>query len=94
MNNAKIIDERDSVVTMIENVKKGEIIKFEISGVQKEIIALDDILLYHKAAIKKIKKGDMVTKYGEYIGEANQDIKIGNYVHVHNISSVRKKVTD
>jgi len=94
MNNAKIIDERDSVATMIENVKKGDVVKFTISGVQKEIIAMDDIPLYHKIAINEIKKGDMVTKYGEYIGEASADIKVGEHVHVHNIMSVRKIVTD
>ena len=39
----------------------------------------------HKYAIKEIKKGENVIKYGCPIGHATEDIKIGEHVHTHNV---------
>ncbi|MDP1993088.1 MAG: SAF domain-containing protein [Syntrophales bacterium] len=36
-----------------------------------------------------MKKGDLIVKYGEPIGIATQDIRIGQHVHVHNLESAR-----
>ena len=41
----------------------------------------------HKFALKDIKKGEFVIKYGEIIGRAMQDIKRGEWVHSHNLKS-------
>ena len=41
----------------------------------------------HKIAIKDVKKGEKVIKYGEVIGVAKEDIKTGDWVHVHNVKS-------
>ena len=41
----------------------------------------------HKIAIKDVKKGEKVIKYGEIIGVAKEDIKTGDWVHVHNVKS-------
>ena len=41
----------------------------------------------HKIAIKDIKKGDKVIKYGEVIGIAKEDVKAGEWVHVHNVKT-------
>ena len=43
----------------------------------------------HKIAVKEIKTGEQITKYGEEIGVATHDIKKGEYVHVHNLDSMR-----
>ena len=43
----------------------------------------------HKIAVKDIKKDEIITKYGEEIGIATADIKVGEYVHVHNLDSMR-----
>ncbi|MBE6584611.1 MAG: altronate dehydratase [Ruminococcaceae bacterium] len=39
----------------------------------------------HKYAVRDIKKGDNVIKYGNPIGHATSDIKIGEHVHTHNL---------
>jgi altronate dehydratase small subunit len=49
----------------------------------------DNIEPSFKIAIKNIKKGDMVIKYGEIIGRAIQDIEIGEFVHTHNLEGIR-----
>lgn len=41
----------------------------------------------HKFALKDIKKGETVIKYGQIIGRASQDIKTGEWVHTHNVKS-------
>ena len=56
---------------------------------QFKIEAKDGIPLGHKVALKELKKGDNVIKYGVSIGKAIQSISVGNHVHVHNIKSNR-----
>jgi altronate hydrolase len=41
----------------------------------------------HKLALKAIKKGDAVYKYGQIIGFASREIAPGELVHVHNVSA-------
>ena len=41
----------------------------------------------HKFALKDIKKGDFIIKYGEIIGRATKDIKKGEWVHTQNVRS-------
>ncbi|MCQ2399286.1 MAG: altronate dehydratase family protein, partial [Clostridia bacterium] len=41
----------------------------------------------HKVAIRDIKKGEYVIKYGEIIGRAKEDISSGKWVHTHNLQS-------
>ena len=46
-----------------------------------------DVPAGHKIALADIKKGEAVIKYGYPIGVATQDIKKGDFVHTHNLSS-------
>jgi altronate hydrolase len=43
--------------------------------------------LGHKIALRPIKKGEAVTKYGQVIGFASSDISPGAHVHVHNVAA-------
>jgi altronate hydrolase len=43
--------------------------------------------LGHKIALRDIKKGEAIYKYGQIIGFASQDIAAGSHVHVHNVSA-------
>ena len=49
----------------------------------------DPIPLGHKIALKNIKEGDTITKYGHDIGKAVADISKGGHVHVHNVKTKR-----
>ena len=55
---------------------------------------MTDVTIYHKLARHDIKKGDMVSKYGQHIGMAACDIKMGEHVHTHNIESKREYLHD
>ena len=43
--------------------------------------------LGHKVALRPIKKGQPVYKYGQIIGFASKDIAPGDHVHVHNVAA-------
>lgn len=91
MVNAVIIHEDDSVAVAIEKIAKGEKVSFNnLDGENVSFEVNNDIELYHKVALKDIKKGEFINKYGEHIGQASEDIKKGNHVHEHNVESVRE----
>jgi altronate hydrolase len=43
--------------------------------------------LGHKIALRRIRKGEAIYKYGQIIGFASEDIPSGEWVHVHNVSA-------
>ena len=51
--------------------------------------AMDDIPLGHKLALRDIKRGETVIKYGHDIGKAVADIPKGRHAHVHNVKTKR-----
>ena len=61
-----------------------------MEGNLEKLTALDDIKIYHKIALKDIKKEEPVIKYGEHIGFALRDIKVGEHVHDHNTEGRRE----
>ena len=61
----------------------------EIKINEKDNVAvqLEGELNGHKVALRDIKKGENVIKYGYPIGNALEDIKAGEHVHTHNIKT-------
>ena len=51
--------------------------------------ARHDIPIGHKVALKPLKKGDTVIKYGEDIGRMVADAAVGEHVHVQNLKTKR-----
>jgi len=51
--------------------------------------ALDAVPLGHKIALRDLKKGDTVFKYGHDIGKVVDPAGKGRHVHVHNIKTKR-----
>lgn len=93
MVNALMIDEKDDVIVAIEPIEKGSEINYKSKyDTVKTLTALDNIIIYHKIAVKDIDKGNPISKYGEHIGVAATDIKAGMHVHEHNVQSVREKL--
>lgn len=85
-------DEDDSVgVVVVEGVKSGDTLTGWIMDQDKEITfkAASDIPIGHKLAIKPLKAGDTVIKYGVDIGRVVADIGLGEHVHVHNLKTKR-----
>lgn len=94
MKNAMLIDRKDNVIVAIEPIGKGETAFYEGDGQKGEILAAEDIPIYHKLALRDISAGEKLIKYGEYIGEAGMNIPAGSHVHTHNVLSIREKIVD
>ncbi len=81
MQNTIIITHPADNVGIVSNgfgLKKGEI-------VLENIVLAEDIPMGHKLALKNINLGEKVVRYGEIIGFANKNIKIGEWVNSQNI---------
>lgn len=86
---ALLMNEEDNVAVVLDDVIEGDVVTIFRGGVYcKEVIAVDNIDLYHKIAIKDIKKENEIYKYSEVIGKATTDIMLGKHVHIDNIESV------
>lgn len=66
---------------------KDYVIINEKDNVGVSLAGTETIPAGHKFALKDIKKGEYIVKYGEVIGRATADIKKGEWVHTHNVKS-------
>ena len=85
-------DEGDSVgVVVVEGLKSGQKLTGWIMDQDKmiEFDAKSNIPIGHKLAIKPIKSGDTIIKYGVDIGKAVANIGAGEHLHVHNAKTKR-----
>lgn len=77
------IYENDTVAVALKPLEKGATVNVGNTHVS----LLDDIPNAHKFALTYIKTGEKVIKYGNSIGIATKDIKIGEWVHDHNVTT-------
>jgi altronate dehydratase small subunit len=89
LRTAIVIDSKDNVATALQSLKKGTLIRTAVGEWQVDTTIAQDIPYGHKVAIKDIKKGTAVIKYGEVIGLATENIEKGYLVHVHNVEGNR-----
>ena len=80
------MDPADDVAVAVEAVAAGDVVSLPDG---QQMVARDPIPFAHKIALRDIKAGAQVRKYGEVIGAATKDITAGQHVHVHNIKSLR-----
>ena len=73
----------DNVAVATGAISEGECVS--VSG--EEITLLSPVPGGHKFAIKPIKAGEAVVKYGFTIGFAKNDIAVGEHVHTQNVKS-------
>ncbi len=84
-----VMEAADNVATVMQDIEPHTEVEMQIAGDRLTICIMEGIRFGHKFAIRDIKKGDRIVKYGESIGIATQDIRSGQHVHVHNIESTR-----
>ena len=91
--NAILIREIDDVATGIVEFHRGDLGRYRNHDERLEVVIIEDVPKFHKFAVRDIRKGDLVRKYGEIIGEATQDIRKGCFVHDHNLTSPNQRIT-
>ena len=76
------INSADNVATALSEVAPGEI-TITGEGLKDKITAAEVIPQGHKIAVRDIKQGEPIIKYGVPIGTATADIHNGAWVHLH-----------
>jgi altronate dehydratase small subunit len=87
--NAILINEKDNVAVALRDIQPGEVIGFALGSHNREIIVQDFIPFGHKFAVRDLKKGEDVLKYGEIIGRTTRTIPAGRHAHTQNVESLR-----
>ncbi len=85
-------DRRDNVgVVVVEDLAAGADMLAVITEDDSDfrIEAKQAIPIGHKIALKDLKVGDTVIKYGEDIGKVVAPIAKGEHVHTHNLKTKR-----
>ena len=85
-------DKADTVgVVVVEDIQPGTDVTGWIMETDETITlkALDAVPLGHKIALRDIKSGETVLKYGHDVGRAVDDVPRGRHVHVHNLKTKR-----
>jgi (2R)-sulfolactate sulfo-lyase subunit alpha len=85
-----IHDEKDNVgVVVIEKISPNQECNCWIMENDKsvKIQSKNEIRLGHKIAMVDLKEGDTILKYGYDVGKVVNNIKKGEYVHVHNVKT-------
>jgi altronate dehydratase len=82
---ALVITARDNVATALEALEAGRVL--DIHG--QQITVAESTPRGHKIALRLIRAGEPVLKYGSAIGTATSDIVPGAHVHSHNLESRR-----
>ncbi len=89
---ALCINKKDNVAVALKTLKAGERVLVKTDNELCGITVINEVPIYHKFAIKNVKQGEKVYKYGEVIGIAVKELQIGEYVHIHNVESLRSVV--
>jgi altronate hydrolase len=80
-----VISERDNVATALHALEPG--LRLDVNGV---VVAVrEPVPSGHKIALRAIRAGEAVIKYGSPIGLATMEIAAGAHVHTHNLASTR-----
>ena len=85
-------EEKDNVgVVVVEGLAAGTEMLCVVTHDNSDfrLKAEQDIPIGHKVALKDLKVGDTVMKYGEDIGKVVADVKKGHHVHTHNLKTKR-----
>jgi altronate dehydratase len=85
MNTAIVITAADNVATALEPLDAGRTLRLG----DTTLTVAEAIPRGHKVALRAIRAGEAVVKYGSPIGNASADIEPGAHVHTHNVASTR-----
>jgi altronate dehydratase small subunit len=89
METVMVMKNNDNVAVCLSERNAGEVVEVGLSGEILRITLLDNIPFAHKFSLTDINTGETIIKYGEVIGMASTPIQEGQWVHVHNVESVR-----
>jgi hypothetical protein len=84
---AVLIHAKDNVAVVLEDVKKGEAIRYWYRRKPYLVVSQEFIAKGHKLAVRPIARNAVVKKYGISIGRATKRIERGQLVHIDTVVS-------
>ena len=88
MLRAIVLHTRDNVAVVLGTGAAAAVCTLQ--GAQDGQVQLTMPIPYgHKVAVRAIKQGEDVIKYGEVVGRTTAPINVGDHVHIHNVESLR-----
>ncbi len=78
------MDRKTIIINPLDNVAVA-LCDIEKYGIYEGVTLAEDIVKGHKFALRNIKAGENIIKYGSPIARAVKDIKAGEHVHTHNV---------
>src|SRR5436309_10169444 len=87
MARAFCVNPADNVATMLEETSASDTVRVLGAASLAELKSLESIALGHKIALRDIRTGEPIVKFGVQIGRASHDIHGGQWVHLHNCES-------
>lgn len=80
----------DMVGVAVQDISPGSATgRIQPTGETVDLEVRDEVPLGHKVALRDLKAGEPVIKYGIAIGLATDDVLTGQHVHVHNLKGQR-----
>ena len=85
------LNHKDNVaVVVVDCAAATDLVVRSADGTQdRRVRTTTSIPFGHKAALRPLKMGTDIIKYGAVIGRATADIEVGGIVGVHNIEGLR-----
>lgn len=79
----------DNVATAVKDLRAGQQAVVRVDRDKRQVPIAQDIPYGHKFAVRPIRRGEDILKYGEVIGRATAEIGAGCHAHVQNVESLR-----
>jgi altronate dehydratase small subunit len=96
MGKCIVMDRQDNVATVLNHISPGEEVLILDSQMNQigTVKSATKIPFGHKISLASLGNDADIIKYGEVIGKSTSAIKVGAYVHIHNVISIEgsKKV--
>ena len=93
MVKALLINPNDNVAVALSYLAANSEVTILNGASRTQMKALRNISFAHKIAVRAIKEGDTVLKFGIPIAVATRDIAAGEWVHLHNARSCLQSAT-
>jgi len=81
------LNDFDNVAVALEPLSAG--VRVKLHG--RDILLAADIPPGHKFALSELPEGSSIIKYGMPIGTATKHIRVGEHVHVHNLTTALRE---
>jgi len=88
---ALVIHPDDDVAVALRDLAAGETVRVRQGAKLMTAVVVEPIPLAHKFALRDLRAGLPIRKYGQSIGVTTSDIAVGAHVHVHNMASRRAR---